>query len=178
VRGGRLSFSGRPGRRVPVGPRVDARGMAGSDDGWDRMIGFLAEVHNLRRHTRDTTGARDAVPRTTPPPRARHDPAGLGSAPTPLGHPGRLTAANWNCQHAAQAMPPSSGPRHFDTRYAPQTPHVASTISEVHASTVHRTKTRLTCTSNPARHHDTLHSTVAMKLESEYGRELSYVVVP
>ena len=108
-----MSPRGRTGRRVVCaadvyrfpGDRADAcpwgrgltpAGLAGSDDGWDRMIGFLAEVHNLRRHTRDTTGARDAVPRTTPPPRARHDPAGLGSAPTPLGGtplPGRLTAA-------------------------------------------------------------------------------------
>jgi len=151
VRGGRLSFSGRPGRRVPVGPRVDARGMAGSDDGWDRMIGFLAEVHNLRRHTRDTTGARDAVPRTTPPPRARQ-PRGArlcaDAAGTPRPPNGRPTGT---ANMPPKPMPPSSGPRHFDTRYAPQTPHVASTISEVHASTVHRTQTRLTCTSNVPR---------------------------
>lgn len=151
-----------------------------------RIFDFVAEVqicgatrHTESHDTRDTTGARDAAPRTTPPPRARHGPAGLGSAPTPrLSHPGRPTRELPTSNMPPKPMPPSSGPRHFDTRYAPQTPHVASTISEVHASTVHRTQTRQTCTSNPARHHDTLHSTVAMKLESEYGRELSYVVVP
>jgi len=145
----------------------------------DACIGFLAEVqicgatratrreHGTQCHGRHRRRARGTTPRGSALRRRRWE------APRPPN--GRPTGT---ANMPPKPMPPSSGPRHFDTRYAPQTPHVASTISEVHASTVHRTKTRLTCTSNPARHHDTLHSTVAMKLESEYGRELSYVVVP
>lgn len=111
------------------------------------MIGFLAEVQICgaitapharhdgstgRSATDDTAAARAARPRGA---RLCADAAGRHPAPRPPN--GRPTGT---ANMPPKPMPPSSGPRHFDTRYAPQTPHVASTISEVHASTVHRTK--------------------------------------
>jgi hypothetical protein len=56
------------------------------------MIGFLAEVQicGATRATRQEHGTQCHGRHRR---RARGNPAGLGSAPTPLGHPGRLTAA-------------------------------------------------------------------------------------